>query len=139
MIINAENLILGRLASYVAKKALLGEKVDIVNCEKIVITGTKRAIQEEYKRRVERGDTFKGPFISRMPDRLVKRSIRTMLPYKKYRGKKALKNIKCYMGVPDNLKDQKQETLDQFHVSKTKSTKYLRIKDISKFLGKNVC
>ena len=31
MIINAENLIIGRLASYAAKQALLGEQVDIIN------------------------------------------------------------------------------------------------------------
>ena len=39
MIINAENLILGRMTTYAAKKALQGEEVDIVNCEKAIITG----------------------------------------------------------------------------------------------------
>ena len=36
--IDATNLILGRLASYAAKKAQLGENVDIINCEAAVIT-----------------------------------------------------------------------------------------------------
>ena len=55
MIIDASDMILGRLATYVAKKALLGEKVDIVNCEKAVITGNKKSIFEKYKQRNERG------------------------------------------------------------------------------------
>ncbi len=38
MIIDANNMILGRLASFAAKKALLGEKIDVINCEKAVIS-----------------------------------------------------------------------------------------------------
>ena len=53
MIIDASDMILGRLATYVAKKALLGEKVDIVNCEKAVITGNKKSVFEKYKKRVK--------------------------------------------------------------------------------------
>ena len=39
MIINADNLVLGRMAAIAAKQALLGEDVRIVNCEKAIITG----------------------------------------------------------------------------------------------------
>ena len=48
MIINADGLITGRLASYAAKQALLGEKVDIINSEKACITGSKPQILEKY-------------------------------------------------------------------------------------------
>jgi len=41
MIIDATNLIAGRLATFVAKKALLGEEIEIVNSEKAVLTGKK--------------------------------------------------------------------------------------------------
>ena len=44
MIIDASNLILGRLATFVAKQALLGEQVFIANCEKSVISGDKANI-----------------------------------------------------------------------------------------------
>ena len=37
MIIDAKNLVLGRMATVVAKEALLGEKIDIINCEKAVV------------------------------------------------------------------------------------------------------
>ena len=48
MIIDANNLILGRLGTYAAKKALLGEKIDIVNCESCVITGNRKKIFDNY-------------------------------------------------------------------------------------------
>ncbi len=38
---NGKDLILGRLATVVAKQALLGEEVKVVNCEKIMISGRK--------------------------------------------------------------------------------------------------
>ncbi len=44
MIINADNLIIGRIASFAAKKALLGEKVVIVNSEEAVMTGKKKRL-----------------------------------------------------------------------------------------------
>ena len=42
MIIDGTNLILGRIATFAAKKALEGEQVVIVNCESIVVTGGKK-------------------------------------------------------------------------------------------------
>jgi large subunit ribosomal protein L13 len=44
MIIDATNATLGRLASFVAKQALQGKKVIIVNSEKAIITGDKKGI-----------------------------------------------------------------------------------------------
>ena len=37
MIINAKDAILGRLGTYVAKQALLGNKVDVINCEETLV------------------------------------------------------------------------------------------------------
>lgn len=138
MIIDAKDLILGRLASYVAKKALLGEEINIINCEKAVITGSRKNILAKYLQRVKRGGPEKGPFFPRMPHMIVKRTIRNMLPYKKERGRKALKKIKCYINVPEEFKDKNLETIKQFNVSKTRSLKYIPVKEISKALGKDV-
>lgn len=134
MIINGENLILGRLASYAAKKALLGEAVNIVNCDKIAITGKKETIFELYKKRKDRG-THKGPFLHRSPDRIVRRAIRGMLPYKQDRGKRAFKSIRCYTGIPSQFNEQKMDTLNNASLEKLKNTNYVYIKDVSKFLG----
>ena len=93
MIIDGTDLILGRLGSFVAKKALLGEKIDIVNCENIIIIGKKEHILEKYKKKLARGIPSKGPILYKKPDRFVKRALKGMLPFKKERGKKAFDSI----------------------------------------------
>ena len=135
MIIDGNNLILGRLGSFVAKKALLGEKIDIVNCKNCVITGDRYKIFEDYDNFLKRGIHSKGPFIHRMPDRLVKKAIRGMLPYKRERGIRAFKNIKCYTGVPENLKNQKFDTIKSANIEKLPNLKYVRIRDVCIHIG----
>ena len=90
---NAENIILGRLASYVAKEILLGEEVAIVNAEKAVITGSRTFILALYHHRWQRGHHRWGPFYFRKPDRFVRRAIRGMLPFHKDRGRKAFAKV----------------------------------------------
>ena len=136
MIINAENLILGRLASFVAKKALLGEKIDIVNCESAIITGRKKEILGRYKEKREKGDPLHGPFIRRKADGFVKRVIRGMLPHKQEKGRKALKRIKCFIGMPEQFKDKKLETVENANVSKMQNLKYLKVKRVLESLGR---
>lgn len=136
--IDASNLIVGRLASYAAKKALLGEQVKIFNCENAVITGRKKFIIGRYSQRRERGNTSNGPFFSRMPDRFVRRIIRGMVPYKKPKGKEAFQRVMCYMGVPENFKDKKQITISSSNVSKTRNLRYLSIKEICASMGGKV-
>lgn len=135
MIIDANNLILGRLGTYAAKKALLGEKIDIINCESCVITGKRNKIFEDYDNKLKRGIPSKGPFTRRMPDRFVKRAIRGMLPYQKGRGRIAFKKITCYMGVPENLKNQKFDTIKNANVEKLPNLRYIKIKDICIHIG----
>jgi large subunit ribosomal protein L13 len=134
MIIDATDLILGRLASYAAKKALLGEKVDIINSEKSVISGKKEKIFADYLRKRQRGIPLQGPYIPRMPDMLVRRTIRGMMPYKTDRGRKAFGNVKCWIGVPSELKDQKPETIKQANVSKLPYMKYKTVGFICKLM-----
>ena len=49
IVIDAANAPLGRVASFAAKKALLGNSVFIVNCNESIISGRKRSIIDEYK------------------------------------------------------------------------------------------
>jgi len=134
MIIDADKLVLGRLASTVAKRALEGEKIDIVNSEKAVIVGRKGDILKKYKHRRERGDPLHGPYFPRQAERIVKRAIRNMVGYKKPKGKEALARIKCYKGVPNAFKDKDKETIENAKLSK-KIIKFLTIKELSEFLG----
>jgi len=136
MIIDATNLILGRLAAYASKQALLGNKVEIINCEKAIITGKRDSIFAFYRERIERGYIYKGPFMSRMPDRIIKRTIRGMLPYKKERGKIALKKIRCYLGMPKEFDGKKMETLKEAHLTKMKNISYITIGELANHLGK---
>ena len=135
MIINAENLIIGRIATFASKQALLGEKVEIVNSEKAVVSGTKLAVVKRYKKYFDRGTPSKGPFIPKSPERLLKRIIRGMLPYKQPKGKLAFNRIKCYVGVPENFKDQKVETFEYLNKNKLPNTNFVTIKEISVHLG----
>src|SRR3990170_8048431 len=112
-LINAEGLIVGRMASQVAKKLLNGEKVIIVNAEKAVISGKKKSKVAEAKEFLEVGAPMRGPFHYRRPDRILRKTVRGMLPYKQPKGKSALKRLKVFMSVPEDLKDQKMDTLTE--------------------------
>lgn len=131
MIINAENLIAGRLASFVAKRALLGDEVIIINSENAVISGKKENILGRFKERVYRGTPFKGPFQPKRADRILRRMIRGMLPYKQERGKSAFKRVMCYLDIPEEYKDKKIESIEGINISKIKKTKYLTLGKIA--------
>lgn len=107
--IDAKDAVLGRLATDVARLAISGEQVRILNAEQVVISGDKKMILARYKEREARGSRYKGPFMQRRPDRFVKRTIRGMLP-KNTSGREALKRVRAYIGVPEEFegKDAKQ-------------------------------
>ena len=134
IVIDGKDLILGRLAAFAVKQALLGEVVHIVNAEQVVVTGSRNKIIEHYKKRRERGAPFVGPFFPRMPDRIVKRAVRGMLDYNSSRGKAAFNRVKCHIGVPSSLKSHKAVSFENMSVGKTHA-KFIYVKDISKELG----
>jgi len=137
MIVDASNMIVGRLGAIVAKKALLGEKIDIVNAERAVISGKKQEVFARFKQRVTRGTWSTGPHYKRNSDRLLKRMIRDMLPYKKPLGKKAFKQIMCWEGVPAEFKDKELLRFKEADASKLVINN-VSIHDLSRFLGGNV-
>lgn len=144
MIINAEGKVLGRLASYIAKYLLEEERkvreglkneieeVIVVNAEKAIVTGSKETIMPRYFFMRKVGSYRKGPFYPRMPDKILKRTVRGMLPYQKPKGRKALKALKVYIGIPKEYSKKKFEKLD---LGKIKSPKYMELGEISKKLG----
>jgi len=113
-VIDAENHIMGRLASIIAKRLLNGENIVVVNAEKIVITGSKKWIQDHYTQKIHRRTLtapWKGPFQPRRPDRFFKRVVRGMLPWKTPRGRTAYKRLRVYIGIPDELKNSEFEKI----------------------------
>lgn len=126
---------MGRLLAYCAKQALLGEKVDVVNCEKAVITGTRRFTIEKYKHALSRG-TYWGPHYPRRPDLFLKRIARGMIPYRVEKGELAMKRLMFYLGVPEEFKDKKMETVKPASISKLPTLKYMTIQDLCHELGR---
>jgi large subunit ribosomal protein L13 len=124
---------MGRLAAKVAKDVMSGETVTVVNTEKIIITGNPDSIAERFSEKMERGDPIKGPFYPRHPDRLFKRVVRGMLPYKKDRGMKAFRRLKVVMGNPDSLKAEKVgKGVDDI------KCKFITINDLCKRMGAKI-
>ncbi|RQD85266.1 50S ribosomal protein L13, partial [Methanosalsum natronophilum] len=80
-VINANRLIMGRLASIVAQKLLAGEEISIVNAENAIISGSKIKTIEDYVKFQEIGTREWGPYFPKRPDRILKRTVRGMLPY----------------------------------------------------------
>ncbi len=133
VLISAENLIMGRLASHVAKLLLNGQEVTIINCEKVVITGSRKQIIADYHQKRTVGGERKGPYFPRMPDRILKRTIRGMIPYKKSSGKVALEKLRVYIGVPKDLEDKKKYTVKEANAAG--KVKYVELGEVSKQLG----
>ena len=48
-VIDADGLILGRMASVIAKRLLAGETIELVNAQNVVISGNKGKLVEEWK------------------------------------------------------------------------------------------
>ncbi len=137
IIIDATDTVLGRMASFVAKKALAGEDVVIVNAEKAIITGNKENIFKKYKTRRDVGDRYHGPFFPRMPDRIVRRTIRGMLPYKSGKGKEALKRIKVFIGVPKEYQGKEMINLE-WKKDNLRDMKYVYVYELSRYLGAKI-
>lgn len=136
-VINAEGLILGRMASIVAKRLLKGEEIAMVNAEKAVLSGRKRNRVPEAKEFLEVGSKLEqGPFHYRRPDRIVRKTVRGMLPYKRPKGKQAYKRLRVYLGVPDMLKEQKMETVEVAQSEKL-TCAHFTVGEFAKELGWN--
>lgn len=136
VVIDADGAILGRLASKAAKLALEGKEVVILNAEKAVVSGKKRAVLEEVKRKLRTGtlgSVKKAPTHPRRPDLYVRRVIRGMLPWKKHKGKAAYKRVKVYIGAPKNLRAEPMKLAD-VDSSKLRCKK-VKLKELSGEIG----
>jgi large subunit ribosomal protein L13 len=135
-IINAEGLIIGRMASIIAKRLLNGEEIIIVNAEKAVISGRRKSKVREAKEFLEVGYPEKGPFHYKRPDRIVRKTVRGMLPYRQPKGKQAYKRLKVFIGMPEEAKEHKTETLEKAQSEKLKCP-YFTVGELAKEVGWN--
>ncbi|UPM43267.1 50S ribosomal protein L13 [Halocatena salina] len=135
VVIDARDCILGRVASTVADRALEGERIAVVNTERAVITGNDEDIMSVYEKRLNIGSD-RGPYYPKRPDRIFKRSVRGMLPYKRQRGRQAFENVRCYVGDP--YEDVDSEVLEDTSLDRLSNIKFIQLSDISEQLGANV-
>jgi large subunit ribosomal protein L13 len=133
-VIDASGLILGRMASVVAKRLLLGESIVIVNAEKATISGKRLSRVKEAKAFLEIGHPGKGPFHPRRPDQIVRRTVRGMLPHRLPKGQVAFKRLRVFLGVPLEFKDVTFQTIPQADVNKLKCS-YVTVGAFAKEIG----
>ena len=112
-LVNAEGLIVGRMCSKVAKRLLNGEEVTILNAEKAVFSGKKKAKILEAHIFLEVGAPVRGPFHYRRPDRFLRKTVRGMVPFKQPKGKEAYKRLRVFMGVPLDLRGKEMITFEE--------------------------
>ena len=139
VVVDASGCVAGRLASVVAKLALEGRRVVVVNAEKAIITGDFNMVLNWYKKKITEWRTHYnpekvGPKIPRRPDRILKRIIRGMLPRKYWRGRKALKRIRVYMGIPPDYINKPRIVFEETVYRPRPGAKYVTLEEIWKHL-----
>jgi len=111
-VVDASDLILGRAASQIAKRLLLGESIVVVNAEKSVVTGGRAMVLDFYIANRARGSKRMGPHYPRYPDRIFRRTVRGMLPHLKTRGKVAFERLEVFIGVPAEYTGAPRQSID---------------------------
>jgi large subunit ribosomal protein L13 len=129
VIIDAEDVVLGRLASHAAvilrgkNKATftphmdMGDFVIIINAEKVALTGAKLAQKKAYRHSGYPGGLSSMTYaelLEKNPTRAIEKAVRGMLP-KNSIGRAQLTKLKVYTGSehPHAAQQPTQYTLDQ--------------------------
>jgi len=133
-VINAEGRVLGRLASEVAQVARDGEEVAVVNSREAVISGDEQKIKQDYRTKYDRGRRDTGPYYPKRADKILKRTVRNMLPFKESDGREQFKNVKTYLGVPDRF-DGEVEKSEAKEGDSLKHRNYVKLGEVSDFIG----
>ena len=138
IVIDATDHIAGRLSSHVAKLLLKGNRVSLVNCEKIMLSGTRANIIKEYREFLEINSIINpkhGPVHYRRPDTIIRKMIRGMLPYeKKPSGIEAHKRLRTYIGSPKELKSLEKIQFEKAKIKKSPSN-YTTMGEVGKVIG----
>ncbi len=111
-LIDVKDKILGRACTQIAKKALLGKYIVVINAKDCVISGKKNQIQKKYLEKLNihtATNPKRGPFWPRRPDRLFRKIVWGMLPRNR-RGRDALARIHVYISnIPERFKNRYQK------------------------------
>ncbi|MCR9086576.1 MAG: 50S ribosomal protein L13 [Rhodobacteraceae bacterium] len=127
IIIDAEGVVLGRLASIVAMRLRgkhkasftphmdMGDNVIVINAGKVQLTGNKRADKTYYRHTGYPGgirSTTAGKILDGAhPERVVEKAVQRMLPGNKL-SRKQFSNLRVYSGTEHPHEAQQPEVLD---------------------------
>ncbi|KAG6496997.1 60S ribosomal protein L13a-4-like [Zingiber officinale] len=114
VVVDARHHMLGRLASILAKELLNGQRVVVVRCEEICLSGGLVRQKMKYLRFLRKRMNTKpshGPIHFRAPSKILWRTIRGMIPHKTKRGAAALARLKAYEGVPPPYDKKKRKVV----------------------------
>ncbi|KAK3674692.1 60S ribosomal protein L16A [Recurvomyces mirabilis] len=117
IVIDGKGHLLGRLASTVAKQLLNGQKIVVVRCEALNISGEFFRAKLKYsafmRKQTRYNATRGGPWHYRSPSKMFWRTVRGMIPHKTDRGAKALERLKVFEGVPPPYDRKKRMVVPQ--------------------------
>ena len=127
IVIDAEGVVLGRLASIIATRMRgkhkpiftphmdTGDNVIVINAEKIQLTGRKRTGKIYYSHSGYpggiRSKTAKQILEGKHPERLVRKAVERMLPTNKL-SRHLMSNLRVYSGSDHPHEAQKPDALD---------------------------
>ena len=127
VLIDAENLVVGRLATIVATMLRgknkptftphvdMGDNVVVINAEKVVLTGRKLDQKRYYRHTGYPGgikdQVARKVIEGRFPERIVEKAVERMLPRGPL-GRQQLRNLKVYAGPEHPHAAQQPEALD---------------------------
>ena len=138
IVVDATDHIAGRLSSQVAKLLLKGNRISLVNCEKIMISGTRENVIKEYREFLEINSIINpkhGPVHYRRPDTMITKMIRGMLPYgRKPSGIEAHKRLRAYIGSPKELKSIEKIQFEKAKIKKSASN-YTTMGELGRVIG----
>lgn len=127
VIIDAEGLVVGRLASIIAMRLRgkhlptftphvdMGDNVIVINADKVVFTGRKYEDKKYYWHTGYPGGikerTARAILEGKFPERVVQKAVQRMMPGGPL-TRKQLKNLRVYAGAEHPHEAQQPETLD---------------------------
>lgn len=128
IIIDAENVVTGRLASFVAMRLRgkhlptytphndCGDHVIVINAEKVHLTGKKLTDKVYYRHTGYPGglkETTAGKILEgRFPERVMRKAVQRMLPKESPLARKQLSNLHVYAGSEHKHAAQQPELID---------------------------
>ena len=138
IVVDATNHIAGRLSSNVAKLLLQGHRVTVINCEKIMMSGTRSNQIQEYREFLEINSIINvkhGPVHYRRPDTIMAKMIRQMLPFdRKPSGKLAFQRLRTYIGAPKETKPIEKIQFEKALI-KREASNYTTLAEICRVIG----